>query len=100
MKTLLKDTLETLKFNGLSENDVEWAGMDKIWFSWEEFKLLADVDYDEETQEVVEDLIIVGKNWWLVRGGCMNIEWWEVHKPPQKDDRKHEKPKKLTMEGY
>ena len=58
MNNLLEETLQTLRLYGLSEKDVKWVGGDETWFTWEDFKSLANVDYDEDygDQEVAENL--------------------------------------------
>lgn len=97
MNNLLEETLQTLRLYGLSEDDVEWVGGNKTWFTWEDFKFLANVEYDEDygVREVAEDLIIVGKDWWLERGEYDGKEWWEFKSIPTKEGRRYKVPKSL-----
>lgn len=76
---LLKETLEALEENGLTENDVEWVGNRDFYFSFNHFKKIADVVYDDGygSAKVATDLLIVGKDWWLERGEYDGSEWWE-----------------------
>lgn len=83
---LLQETLEVLKNNELTPDDVYWVGTDKAHTSWENFAKVADVTYDAGFggQEVATDLIIVGQNWWMERHEYDGSEWWEFKQLPQK----------------
>lgn len=78
MTNLLNETIEILKRNGLSESDVEWVGNNEMYFSFEHFKKIADVEYDSGfgAQEVAYDLLVVGKDWWLERCEYDGSESW------------------------
>ena len=84
MKNLLEETLEELKNNSLTEDDVIWAGSVDHRISWSRFKVLANKDYDSGYggQEVCKDLLVVGKEWWLERHEYDGSEWWEYKKYP------------------
>jgi hypothetical protein len=99
---LLEETLEALKENGKSEEDVRWVGC-KIycglpkWFtyyfegvkSWEEFKKEAkDVWYDRGygAQEIADGLVVVGDDWWLERHEYDGAECWKFKTLPNKED--------------
>lgn len=85
---LLNETLEILEENGLTENDVEWVGNEEFYFSFEHFKKIANVEYDDGygSAKVASDLIVVGKNWWLERHEYDGSEWWEYKKLIKKPD--------------
>lgn len=102
MQNLLEETIQTLRLYGLSEKDIKWVGGDETWFTWEDFKLLANVDYDEDYGglEVAEDLIIVGEDWWLERNEYDGREWWKMNRPPKKEDREYKVPQKIITKGY
>ena len=60
---LLQETLEKLKEYHRTEKDILWVGSkDFGWFTWEDFKELADTEYNSGhgTQEVASDLLVVG----------------------------------------
>lgn len=85
---LLNETIEALKEFGFSPDDVEWVGskLEPIRFTWQEFVDIADVEYDNDfgAPQVAEDLIIVGKHWWLERHEYDGSEWWEFKMMPKR----------------
>ncbi|MEL3959485.1 hypothetical protein NST17_20245 [Caldifermentibacillus hisashii] len=87
-ENLLEETLEILEEHGLTENDVEWVGNKSLYFSFDHFKKIADVDYDSGygSSKVAIDLIVVGKDWWLERHEYDGSEWWEFKSIPKKPD--------------
>jgi hypothetical protein len=95
---LLEETLSILKENNLTEEDVKWVGSNDIWFSWEDFKLLANINYDSGFggEEIALDLLVVGKNWWLERHTYDGSEWWEFKQLPVKP-KKEIKPLAITF---
>ena len=87
MANLLKETLEILKEHGKTPRDVEWVGSKEWgWFTWEDFEKIADIEYDNGygAQEIAEDLLVVGKDWWLTREEYDGSEWWQFNQIPQK----------------
>ena len=97
MKNLLIETKEKLEENDKTPEDVEWCGNEEFgWLTWEEFKELADVEYDAGFggEEVATDLKIVGKDFWLERSTYDGSEWWEFKTLPQKPDE-HRRPDKV-----
>ena len=86
MLNLLKETLDELKDNGKLLDDVLWIGSSDGYITKELFLKLADVNYDSGYggQEVAQDLLIVGEDWWLERGECDGCEWWEFKSTPTK----------------
>ena len=85
MKNLLQETLELMESNGKKETDVIWVGNYTHKTTWENFKKIADVYYEEGygSAKVAQDLLIVGDNWWLERGEYDGSEWWEFKQPPK-----------------
>lgn len=86
MANLLKETLEVLSDNGKSFDDVLWVGSGDGYITKELFLKLADVNYDSGYggQEIAQDLLIVGEDWWLERGEYDGSEWWEFKTVPTK----------------
>ena len=79
---LLKETLECLKDNNKTPEDVLWVGSQdgKFAISWNEFiKLSENFEYDAGfgAQEVASNLVVVGDNWWLERSEYDGSESWE-----------------------
>jgi len=83
---LLDETLSFLQRHGLTEEDVCWVGDGVNYCSWNDFVGIANVEYDAGygIQEIEEDLIVVGKDWWLERHEYDGSEWWEFKKLPEK----------------
>jgi len=89
MTNLLKETEEILTEHNLSNKDVLWVGSRDLWTAWDNFKAVANVDYDSGygVQEVMPDLLIVGKYWWLERHEYDGLEWWEFKQLPERPDK-------------
>ena len=85
MSNLLKETLEILKRNNKTENDVKWVGTTTHKTTWKDFKKNADVDYDSGygSPKVAQDLLVVGENWWLERDEYDGSEWWDYKDLPK-----------------
>jgi hypothetical protein len=95
--TLLEETIKELKEHGKTEKDVLWCGSPEFgYFTWDEFKELADVEYLRifSPQTIADDLLIVGKDFWLERYFCNDFECWDYKTIPEKP-QKHVKPKTL-----
>ena len=84
MENLLKETLDVLSKNGKTIQDVKWIGSETEKVSIDEFLVVADKEYDSGYggQEVADDLLIVGDNWWLERHEYDGSEWWEYKELP------------------
>jgi hypothetical protein len=97
--TLLDETVKKLDAFGLSPQDVLWVAGEHHWFSWEDFKAIADVEYYSGlgSQEVAKDLVLVGKNWWMTRHEYDGAESWTYHKRPCRDQRTQATPAALTI---
>lgn len=79
MINLLEETIEILNENNRSESDVLWVGCPKFKTTWENFKRVANVEYDNGYggAEVADDLIVMGIDFWLERHEYDGSEWWE-----------------------
>ena len=96
---LLQETIKKLKEYQKTERDILWVGSEDFgWFTWEDFKELADTEYNSGygTQEVAIDLLIVGKDFWLERKDYDGAEWWELKTMPCKPEN-YRKPIALTV---
>lgn len=87
MTNLLTETLEALEDCGKCEADVLFCSLGG-YFSFEKFKELAkNINYDSGYGSAeVNDIVIVGDNWWLERGEYDGSEWWEFKTIPIKPD--------------
>ena len=86
MANLLQETIKDLINEGKSEDDVIFVTDGENVNTWEWFKKNADFRYDNGFggAEIMEDLKIVGKDWWLERHNYDGSEWWEFKKKPKK----------------
>lgn len=86
---LLKETEDFLDEHGLRWNDVEFIMVRRGYLSIEDFKRLADREYDPGygSIEVRPDLVIVGSDWWMTRGEYDGSEWWNFHRKPKKPEK-------------
>jgi hypothetical protein len=86
MRNLLAETIEILALNNLTGKDVEWVGNSFGSYSidWATFESIANVEYYESYggQEIAEELVVVGKDWWLERHEYDGSEWWEFKRLP------------------
>jgi len=84
MSNLLQETIGILTEHGKVESDIKWVGTRNVWSTWENFKNIADLEYDSGfgSSKVADNLLIVGKNWWLTREEYDGSEWWEFHTMP------------------
>ena len=92
MSNLLVETIEVLKNYNKTINDINWVGNGKYYFDVNEFLNIANVEYDNGygAQEVAQDLLVVGDNWWLERHEYDGSEWWEYKEIPLKPNKKIE----------
>lgn len=88
MTNLLKETEEILKQNDIEITDILWIGSSKddFYIPLEHALELMNVEYHSGfgAPEIAEDLIVVGKNWWLERHEYDGSEWWEFKHMPTK----------------
>jgi hypothetical protein len=82
---LLLETQEMLARHGKTSDDVEFVTDGVSSCPWELFLYPASItDYDEGygSDEIYENLKIVGKDWWLERHEYDGREWWEYKTLP------------------
>ena len=102
MVNLLQETESLLSDHGHSSKDVQWVGNGQIWFTWDEFMEIADTNYDNGFggQQVAQDLIVVGKYWWLERHEYDGSEWWAYQTYPTKPDQRRVPPSVVSGEVW
>lgn len=101
----LEETREAIESSGHSPKDIIFIGSEQTnhQCSWEEFKQLADQEYDNDFggSEVAEDLIFVfsdGTKLW--RGEYDGSEWWEYSAPFESpEDKPRKEIKQLINHG-
>lgn len=100
MSILLQETTETLMQNNKTWDDVMWIGGSNFTISIEDFKKLANREYDNGygAQEVAQDLKIVGKDWWLERFEYDGAESWVYKKYPEKPSEQKSVKRVITSE--
>lgn len=88
MMNLLQETQEMLKRHDKTLDDVIWIGDKNKKIAVDDFIKMADREYDNGygIAEVNEDLLIVGKNWWLERLVYDGKESWDYKTTPQQPD--------------
>lgn len=76
---LLKETKTILKKNGKTIKDIVAVQGADFAISVDNFLALADVEYDNGfgSPKVAEDLLVIGKDFWLERHEYDGSEWWE-----------------------
>lgn len=81
MINLLRETLDIIGQSGHTPDDIIFIGSEESGHActWDQFRELADVDYDSGygAVEVAQDLVIVfadGSKMW--RGQYVGSEWW------------------------
>ena len=82
---LLEETKEILENKGKTVFDVLWIGTkDAVWDV--DIQQLFNVDYDDGFggQEIPDELLVVGEDWWLERNEYDGSEWWEFKTMPVK----------------
>ncbi len=91
---LLEETLDDLSRNGKKPEDVLWVGSydGEYAMTWDDFAAIANFDYWDGygDQEVVMDLAVVGRDWWLDRYECEGVEGWRFQTVPTR--KKNAKP--------
>jgi hypothetical protein len=91
MRNLKKETEELLKEYNKNLKDIIWFGCKEVELVGDLEKVL-DFQYDSGfgSQEVLEDLILVGKDFWLERHEYDGSEWWEYKNIPLRPKMKVE----------
>lgn len=94
---LLEETLSLLIENDKSPDDIITVIFGDFYTNWEQFaEVVADVNYDSGygTEEINQNIFIVGKNFWLERHQYDGSEWWEFKTTPTRENRT---PKVITI---
>lgn len=90
MTNLLAETITALARAGKAPSDVRWVGSSggKYAITWEAFAAIAPSDYDSGFggQEIADDLVVVGSEWWLERHQYDGSEWWEYKRIPVRQE--------------
>lgn len=86
LKNLYRETMSTLNDHQHVPEEILWVGNEKYKMSWEKFAEFAkDYEYNAGFggTEVPNDLLIVGRNFWLERHEYDGSEWWEYKEQPK-----------------
>ena len=85
MNNLKSETIKILNSFNKNPEDIKWIGCKYFKIPINQFWKMADRYYDSGygTQEVAEDLLIVGEDWWLERNEYDGSEWWEYKNYPK-----------------
>src|SRR5258708_35603008 len=91
LKNLLQETQDDIANHEKSVQDVQWVGSKdgEYSISWEQFTALArNTRYDSGYggNQIVEDLVVVGADWWLERHEYDGSEWWEFKTLPARKE--------------
>ena len=86
---LWEETKRALNEHNCSWDDVEWVGCYNFEIPKEDCPKLFDKEYDSGygAPEVAEDLMIVGKDFYMTRGEYDGAEWWEFHMMPVRPNK-------------
>lgn len=78
MENLLDETIEILKKNNKTKDDVKWIGTRLVYSTWDDFEKAANFEYYEGTSYPVinDSLMIVGEDWWLERTKINGYQSW------------------------
>lgn len=81
----IDETIDILKENNKSMNDVVWIGNTKYKISIENFIKISNINYDNSygSPKIAQDLLIVGNDFWLERHEYDGSEWWEFKQIPK-----------------
>lgn len=85
MGNLLKETKDVLKENGKTIKDIIAVQGMNFGIPVDLFLKLADTLYDSGygSTKVADDLIVIGKDFWLERHEYDGSEWWEYKELPK-----------------
>lgn len=109
-KNLLKETIQVLTNHNKTPADIDFitATIEEFFndtktsytSTWEEFAALADEEYDSGCGgvNVLPDLLIVGKDFWLERHSYDGAEWWEFKQLPIKPEESFQITRKVIWD--
>lgn len=72
IRNLLKETVEDV-----GEYAVRWVGNNAAWTTWDQFRDVANFEYNGHYEVIRYDLVIVGDDWFLQRDGADWSPCWE-----------------------
>lgn len=92
---LKEETLEALRLNGKSLEEILWIGSKDYFIEFDETLSVLDVEYDNGfgAAEIAVDLVVVGKDFWLERFEYHGAEGWNFKEKPKNPDEILKKPK-------
>lgn len=103
MTNLYKETIDVLKENGKRKKDVLFVNISTNYFDSNKnvaysidaetfFEVAKTIDYDNGFggAEILENLVICGKDFWLERHEYDGSEWWEFKQMPTMFERNDE----------
>ena len=90
MINLLQETLDELKANGKTPDDVRWVGTDDAYFDWQQFTSWGNFSYSNDfgKTEIDLELVVVGDDWWLERSEWGGAEAWHYKTLPTRPKRR------------
>ena len=96
---LLQETTKKLMAYHKTWNDVLWIGGSEFTISIEDFKRLANREYDNGfgCVEINDNLVLVGDTFWLERHTYDGSEWWEYKEIPKYKDENEVTIDKITF---
>lgn len=99
-RTLWYETIDILKENGKTFDDVVAVCGKQFQITKEEFRKYSNTIYDDGygAPEVAEDLLVIGKDFWLERHEYDGSEWWEFKQMPKYEKLPFVKITALTVE--
>jgi hypothetical protein len=89
MSNLLKKTKELMSTHNKTPQDVLWVGCETFRSTWDNFAEIADAtDCDNvfRCTQVAQNLVVVGKDWWLERQEYDGSEGWRYKTTPKMPD--------------
>lgn len=101
-ENLLKETINVLKENGKTISHIQFVACNQGIIDLGQFFSLADRLYDDSFggAEVLQDLVVVGPDWWLERHEYDGSEWWEYKERPKMPDKVWENPHLFYDDEY
>lgn len=90
MTNLWEETISILSRYGKTFDDVLFIQGKDFKITKGNFETVAKhTDYDSGfgSQKIAEDLVLVGKDWWMERGEYDGSEWWDFKSIPLRKDK-------------
>lgn len=85
MANLYEETNRILEAHDFNWGDILWIGTREGLIPEDDWAKLFNVSYDDGygSTKVAQNLLVVGKDWWLERHEYDGAEWWEFKRYPQ-----------------